>query len=175
MEYGSKPRLCEECGGFDFAEVGPRRSLAEDDGSSLSPPPEATDCPHCGQPAPLGEGTCFYCGERLRRVVGDAIGAVAQLVAPDGAEIPLYEGVVERFGRNPEESPWSRLAEGNMNVSRVHAEIEVREGRLHIRDICSTNGTWVRGIRIDGFADIALEDGICIGLGTRLNLLVRLP
>jgi pSer/pThr/pTyr-binding forkhead associated (FHA) protein len=94
---------------------------------------------------------------------------------PDGTRVPLDEGVPVVFGRDPSISPWARLAEGDLKVSRRHAEVVVSQGVLHVRDLCSTNGTWVRGVRIDGAAAVEMEDGIRIALSRHLELVVRVP
>jgi PAS domain S-box-containing protein len=57
--------------------------------------------------------------------------------------------------------------------SRVHAEIIARDGRLWLRDLKSTNGTFVNHARVGG-EERLLEDGDRIGIGDTL-LLVQLP
>lgn len=58
------------------------------------------------------------------------------------------------------------LLEGN-GVSRRHARVEVDErGAARIRDLGSTNGTWVNGIRIDTGAHRPLADGDKVRIGS---------
>ena len=48
-----------------------------------------------------------------------------------------------------------RAAEASIRIedpglSRVHAELEVSAGGVRVRDLRSTNGTWLEGVRVDG-------------------------
>jgi pilus assembly protein CpaF len=49
------------------------------------------------------------------------------------------------------------------NVSKRHARIELREGKLFIIDLDSTNGTYVNGRRLTGPTRIAPSDKIYVG------------
>ena len=49
------------------------------------------------------------------------------------------------------------------SVSKEHAEIESREGVLWVRDLGSKNGTFVRGRRISGPAELSDGDELCLG------------
>lgn len=136
----------------------------------------------CGQTLPPGAGSCPYCGTPVSTDEPSpglpvAPGGVARpvLVAADGTRIALHEGEEVVLGRSPEESPWARLAEGSPGVSRRHAIVSLWRGDLHVRDLGSSNGTWVNGIRIDGAAQLPVADGTRIGLGQRFELIVRQP
>ncbi len=48
-------------------------------------------------------------------------------------------------------------------VSRRHAEVSVRSGRVSLRDLGSSNGTFVNGVRIDGYRVLQVDDRIDIG------------
>jgi ABC-type multidrug transport system ATPase subunit len=48
-------------------------------------------------------------------------------------------------------------------VSRRHAQVVVRGGRVSLRDLGSSNGTFVNGVRIDGYRVLQLDDRIDIG------------
>jgi len=50
-------------------------------------------------------------------------------------------------------------------ISRGHASITFRDGRLFLRGEGSANGTTVNGRPVTGKADIPLEPGRIIGLG----------
>lgn len=63
------------------------------------------------------------------------------------------------IGRNP---PADLILEGP-TVSRRHCRLELRDGRLSLTDLASTNGTFVNGVRLTEAA--ALEDGATIGVG----------
>ena len=48
-------------------------------------------------------------------------------------------------------------------VSRRHAQVVVNKGRVSLRDLGSSNGTFVNGVRIDGFRLLQVDDRIDIG------------
>lgn len=62
-----------------------------------------------------------------------------------GATYPLVENVACRTGRGEECDVRVR---GYPSVSRIHASICVRGARVVLRDLGSTNGTYVRGARV---------------------------
>src|SRR5690349_22264331 len=49
------------------------------------------------------------------------------------------------------------------NISKQHTRIAVEDGAVVVRDLGSTNGTWVNGRRIDGPQPVGPSDRICIG------------
>src|SRR4051812_15879259 len=49
------------------------------------------------------------------------------------------------------------------NISRHHTRITVEDGRLHIADMNSTNGTFVNGVRINGAQMLMDDDLVVIG------------
>ena len=63
-----------------------------------------------------------------------------------GARFPLTEGVT-RVGRAPDNHVVVD-GDGASTVSLYHLEIRNQDGVLHVRDLGSTNGTWVDGERI---------------------------
>lgn len=74
-----------------------------------------------------------------------------------------------RIGRRP----GLNLSLPSMQVSMTHAEFVQLGGRIFIRDLNSTNGTYVNGSRI-GNRDVPLRDGDRIRLGTvELRLMRR--
>lgn len=74
-----------------------------------------------------------------------------------------------RIGRRP----GLNLSLPSMQVSMIHAEFVQLGGRIFIRDLNSTNGTYVNGTRI-GNRDVPLRDGDHIRLGTvELRLMRR--
>lgn len=77
----------------------------------------------------------------------------------DDKELKIGEGVTT-LGRTPENTV---SFPGNSGISRYHAEIEFRDGRFWLRDLGSSNGTAVNGVRIKD--EIGLTDGDFITLG----------
>lgn len=74
-----------------------------------------------------------------------------------------------RIGRRP----GLNLSLPSMQVSMIHAEFVQLGGRIFVRDLNSTNGTYVNGTRI-GNRDVPLRDGDRIRVGTvELRLMRR--
>lgn len=60
------------------------------------------------------------------------------------------------------EGPACELRLGDRLVSRRHASFDIEDGALRLRDLDSTNGTYVLGLRV---LDVLLTGGEVIGLG----------
>jgi len=74
-----------------------------------------------------------------------------------------------RVGRRP----GLNLTLPSMQVSMIHAEFVQLGGRVFVRDLNSTNGTYVNGSRV-GNRDVALRDGDRVRMGTiELRLMRR--
>lgn len=74
-----------------------------------------------------------------------------------------------RIGRRP----GLNLTLPSMQVSMIHAEFVQIGGRIFVRDLNSTNGTYVNGRRVDN-RDVPLRDGDRIRVGTiELRLMRR--
>jgi pSer/pThr/pTyr-binding forkhead associated (FHA) protein len=63
----------------------------------------------------------------------------------------LAEGTTVLVGRDPD----AGLVLGDPRVSGRHAELTVRQGRVVVRDLGSTAGTFVNGQRVEGTVEIA--------------------
>ncbi|GAB5491894.1 MAG: hypothetical protein Phog2KO_21090 [Phototrophicaceae bacterium] len=59
-----------------------------------------------------------------------------------------------------------------LGVSRHHAEISFRDGTYYIKDMGSTNGTWVNSSKIDPYRQIVLQDSDQLRLG-HFTMLVK--
>jgi serine phosphatase RsbU (regulator of sigma subunit) len=62
-------------------------------------------------------------------------------------------------GRSP---PADLILEGS-TVSRRHCRLELLDGKLHLNDLASTNGSFVNGVRVT--EAVPLEDGATLGIG----------
>lgn len=87
---------------------------------------------------------------------------------PEGKEIPIR---LTQFliGRDPE----CHLRPGSPLVSKRHAAILVRDGKVYLRDFDSTNGTLVNKNALKGEVELKDGDEVTIGpLGFRVKLSV---
>lgn len=75
-----------------------------------------------------------------------------------GRIFPLAPGV-SLIGRAPD----SQVALLDSEVSRQHARLTLAEGRIHLEDLGSTNGTRINGERLDGTAELRVGDRLAIG------------
>lgn len=93
--------------------------------------------PATGSPAPRGTGLRVFLGAR---------------------EIPLVEGE-NVLGRAED----ATVRIDSSKASRRHARITVRDGRAILEDLASKNGTFLRGLRIEGPERLADGDEIVVG------------
>ena len=77
---------------------------------------------------------------------------------PQGKRYLLNEDLMA-LGRDPSVP----LAINDSNVSRRHAEIIKRDGKVFIKDLGSTNGSFINDKKIEGEAELHKEDMIKIG------------
>lgn len=75
-----------------------------------------------------------------------------------GREIPLRDGE-HLIGRGEECS----IRCESVRVSRRHARLQIEGDRVSIEDLGSRNGTWLRGKKLEGPAEIAPGDVVVIG------------
>lgn len=66
------------------------------------------------------------------------------------------------LGKNPEKSDYA--VADNMNISRVHAVITMRNGRYYVMDQNSTNGTFINGRIIKAGQETEILPGDCLML-----------
>ena len=61
-------------------------------------------------------------------------------------------------------------------LSARHAEVELRiDGTVLIRDLRSSNGTYLDEVQVEPGAEVEVTAGALIGLGPNLNLTIRTP
>jgi DNA-binding winged helix-turn-helix (wHTH) protein len=106
-----------------------------------------------------------FCGEVVSSVATKS--AVAMLLCGEGNHL-LYEGE-NLIGR----ADGCSVVIAARTISRRHALITIYDGAFSIRDLDSTNGTYVDGQRIGSFPVMVLE-GSRIALGTvRASIIAR--
>jgi hypothetical protein len=151
-------------------------------------------CPTCGQPYILNTIFCEQCGTALqplhqteglasagtRAPTGPAPAVVLEMLSgahqfrlPTDA-LPAVIGRADAGQTSRPQvdlAPYGGLERG---VSRQHARLLWRDGRLMIEDLASTNGTWVNDVRLAPNVPHPLWDGDILRLGTlRLRVQVR--
>lgn len=119
--------------------------------------------PAAPQPQPkiiLGDAEPTPSGTLIADAPATGIGgAPAMLVAENGGRIAVAEGV-SVVGR---EDGLPIALVGETTVSRRHAELLRSGDRLTVKDLGSTNGTFVNGVRVDSEATLRIGDTIQFG------------
>jgi hypothetical protein len=116
---------------------------------------------------PPGTDAVQVPGEPAARAprVGDdpfAAGAGAVLRLPGGRVITLEPGDRLMIGRS-QDSPLADICTDN--ISRSHAFVTVREDGAYLTDSGSTNGTYLRGSRLEPDREYRLTGSACITFG----------
>jgi hypothetical protein len=102
------------------------------------------------------------------------LAAGAMLVWPWGASTPIDR--LLRVGRDPEFSPFARQLWADPRISRRHAELEPAAQGVIVRDLGSSNGTYVGGHPVAYCGQMLLDQDVQLQFGTSLAVkLVFLP
>ncbi|MEP6470666.1 MAG: FHA domain-containing protein [Acidobacteriota bacterium] len=99
-----------------------------------------------------------FSGE-AERERGKALTGISCRVVGQGAEVTLAEGD-NILGRGEESVLWL----DDETVSRRHARIRVGDGKALLEDLSSKNGTFLRGERLEGPAELNDGDEFCVGV-----------
>ncbi|MCC6444862.1 MAG: FHA domain-containing protein [Armatimonadetes bacterium] len=129
-------------------------------GVDLPKEPVSEARPEAAAPAPVAveDGLCPYCGQAKDLATGACACAVTERAAPAGNGVPRLVGIQGTlFGQTyPLEAESIQIGRDETNaipmadptVSRKHAQISAYDGSFLIRDLGSSNGTFVNGSRI---------------------------
>lgn len=102
-------------------------------------------CPRCQSPGRLpGHATCASCGAPVLAALGELTGPRLSGHFEGGALQEFALGPKTSLGRHPA----NVLCLGDREVSKEHAVIEQRGPQFVVRDLGSSNGTFVNGKRI---------------------------
>jgi hypothetical protein len=165
-ERGLAPPVCAWTGARTEAVIAPNegvrttvfepgrlRSMADDaEAAALGQAAQARDT---SAPAGTGPGS---------------VEAVAMLIWPWGASTPIDR--VLKIGRDPEYSPFARQLWADPRISRRHAEIEPAAAGIVLRDMGSSNGTYVGDRPLPHGGSALLGDDVQLRFG--FNLAVKL-
>ncbi len=107
----------------------------------------------------LENGDAIEIGDHaLRFLAGEETRIASREVPVTETQVVAFEGGRLRIGRDPSND----VVLPNPNVSRFHAEVASRDGRVELRDLGSSNGTRLNGELVE---DGLLEAGASIGIG----------
>jgi pSer/pThr/pTyr-binding forkhead associated (FHA) protein len=106
---------------------------------------------------PLHNGDVVTVGDTTFAFHNDYEVARPRLVTPEGREYPLKDNMT--IGRLPNND----IVLNDPKASRHHAEIELQNGRVVIRDLESLNGTEVNGAPISSEQPLSEGDTVSIG------------
>ena len=125
--------------------------------------PMVRTCPTCGAENPPPHRVCQSCGADLSLVrlapagkphfvLADLDGSFAWEVPEGGAVLGREQAMADYLG-------------SRAYVSRRHAELQIREGCLQVKNLSRTNFTYRNNERIVESEFVTLEDGDLLGLG----------
>lgn len=118
----------------------------------IAPPPPAQILLDDAAPTPLGTAVAAPASAPI--LTGEP-----RLVAADGSELPLDEGTIT-VGR---EAGMGLSLLDESTVSRRHAEIVRTGSAVVVRDLGSTNGTFVNGVQVQGDTELKPGDQVQFG------------
>lgn len=105
--------------------------------------------------------------------VDKRVPALVELSGTRAGEISLVESGKYFLGRDSEQVDLSFL---DSSVSRVHASLEVTDDhRAYLRDLASSNGTFVNGDRIENVRELSNGDRITLGARSQLTFRILDP
>lgn len=116
------------------------------------------NCPHCGAELQPGARHCPECGRPLLTALS---ARRYLLIDGNGREFPLSEGVT-RVGRDPASN---EIVLPDTSISSRHAAIEVTPSAVVLRDLGSTNGSYLNGEAIH--RPVQLGEGNRVRFGER--------
>lgn len=160
--------VCSECGRENnpTAAICAGCTLELKPAAPAPPPPPPPPAPQqacvndaCGLQIPAGRDACPHCGARQTRAEGPFVraGAAKRLLGDE----PL---VIGREGDTVLAAALATLQNSDL-ISRRHCEVTLVGGEAHIRDLGSTNGTFVDGRRLEGRDAVKVEWGVEIRFG----------
>ena len=168
--------FCSECSvSLAGTRVIPKAALAAatEYASGYTADPEASArCPDCGAPNRPGTVICEICATRL------AAGSPAEAgTSAAGLEWPWGHARLLDYlaiGLDPSFSQLAAKLAAFPNVSRRHAEIRRRGVGFVVRDLNSTNGTFLDNQAVPPQQDVDLHDGATLRFARHLTASVRL-
>lgn len=126
----------------------------------------ALDCEGCGRPLAAQVDICVFCGGSASPQEVPTPQRGARVILPNGAEAAVGTSLL--LGRMSTVPGISSALDFD-GVSRRHALLTSVDGALVVRDLGSTNGTWLDGVPVSG--DLPIPVGRSrLRLGARVEL-----
>lgn len=131
---------------------------------------QAVACGICGAPAHADQASCDFCGAELSAAAAPL--REARLLLPGGRELSVTAGSSVILGRHSQNLDIAAALADCDAVSRQHADLLITDSRIQVRDLGSTNGTFVNGQRAEPMLAADLGAAIRIGLGREVTIVV---
>lgn len=129
----------------------------------------AADAESAGRAARFGPGPNDAGAGPIRRIQATAV-----LIWPWAATTPVDRTL--KIGRDPEFSPFARQLWADPRISRRHAELVPDEDGIVLRDLGSSNGTYIGDVPLPANSSTVVYDDVQLRFGTNLAVkLVFLP
>ena len=168
---GPDELFCTNCGtsladvrAMDTAEIERLKAEAEAQASGSEAGVDSTDAPSAPAPAPPQPAVGGH-------TVREQTAPTCALLCPWG-RTPVAGQLA--IGREAAFSPISQHLEAYTTVSRQHAVVGLVQGEWTVRDLGSTNGTYVNGVQLAGGETRAIGNGDHVGFSRGLQIQVEI-
>lgn len=131
---------------------------------------DGLSCPNCGALNSREAQICETCSSRLSK------GEDCCVARGFAIEWPWSTVVVSNYlavGRDPEFSPVAEELEKYDRVSRRHAEFRIGDGCLFLKDVGSSNGTFVNERRLFPHEEVEVRIDTVIRFASQLTVKIR--
>lgn len=156
---------------FGVSVVGEGEPINSVNEPEISANPMVRICEECGFSNPANERKCRSCGEDISDIIPtpesreEGFGK-CMLVSLDGEEAYQITDELTLLGRT---EMMKEYLQSKSYVSRKHAMISWRNGKLYVQNLSKTNYTFVNNVRIPDDEETELHDGDELALGGNEN------
>lgn len=170
---------CEQCGIGIFG-VALTDASNESSTEPKQPEPKTVTCPDCDNTFSIGTERCPYCSTPLQPERQSGV-LHAVLHFPWGP-VEIHDRLP--IGRDEGFSPLGHVIANTpnpanpkgdyLNVSGRHADLYIEGQILYLRDLGSTNGTFVNGRRVGNHSPVPVDHGVELRFGADLTATAEL-
>lgn len=136
-------------------------------GAALPSADRDVNCSGCGRANAPGATHCFRCNDPLSQPANDL---PSRLVLPGNVIVCLRPDETVLLGREAVDPTIKAALEHHDQVSRRHAELLITGTAARIRDLGSTNGTYVNDIPVNPETTVPIGNGLRLRFGQELEL-----